>query len=293
MNKRRGFTLIELLVVIAIIAVLVAILLPAVQQAREAARASQCRNNLKQLGIALHNYHEVAFQFPPMFYWDPAGNAPSWGWTVSLLPYVELPGTYNILTPDTVTLAQAMADPTRRAVAQKRIAVYRCPTDNGPDLTIQPIAGQMTSRSNYPAVNGTGPRTYHSNQAGMFGRRNQGVSIRDVTDGTTNALMVGERATYFSGNTVDCYTHWVGVCEGNMDASGYKGALEVGGSTGYHINTVASVNWMYRSWFSSLHRGGSHFVLGDGSVRFVSENIDFTLYKNLSSIADGKIVGEF
>ncbi|ODA33690.1 DUF1559 domain-containing protein [Planctopirus hydrillae] len=300
-SRRRAFTLIELLVVIAIIAILIALLLPAVQQAREAARRTQCKNNLKQLGLSLHNYHDTALQFPPLFLYEenPAAcaatpcNEPSWGWTMMILPYMDQAPLYNTVNPGPITLKAALADTTKRPLLQTPLAAFRCPSDVGQILTAQAISGQLTSRSSYPGVNGTGPRAYMTAQAGIFGKRNVGTKMRDITDGTSNTIMVGERASKIKTNVNDTYTHWVGVSEGNTDNSGFKGAFELAGTTGYAMNTPEAASWMFRGWFSSLHTGGAHFLMADGSIRFVSENVDLTLYKNLSTFSGGEVVGEF
>ncbi|WP_437206173.1 DUF1559 family PulG-like putative transporter [Planctomicrobium sp. SH664] len=302
MTKRRGFTLIELLVVIAIIAVLIALLLPAVQQARESARRTQCKNNLKQLGLALHNYHDTVGQFPPMIIFDEqlgtTSTEPSWGWNVFLFPYMDLTGAYNQLRPGPQRLRNAINDATSLQVLQTNFPMLRCPTDTAPVLSTQAIAGKMTSRTNYPGVNGNGPRAYYlkTNQnnkmPGVFAGRNVGTPIRDITDGTSNTFIVGERASNREA-TADTYTHWAGVSHGSQDGSGFQGMLEVAGSTGYHMNTASAVNFGYRSWFSSLHTGGAQFVMADGAVRFISENMDFKTYQALSGIADNNVVGEF
>lgn len=301
---RQGFTLIELLVVIAIIAILIALLLPAVQQAREAARRTQCKNNLKQMGLALHNYHDSALQFPPVIIYqanptqcpaDPC-NEPSWGWNAMILPYLDQGPLYNSLNIGPETLRNALANTTKRAMMQNSFPAFRCPSDVGQILTAQAIAGQLTSRSNYPGVSGTGPRAYYNSsaaQVGIFGQRNRGTKMSDITDGTSNTYLVGERCSKMKTNTDDTYSHWVGVSEGNMDASGFKGAFEVAGSTGYAMNTPQLANWMYRSWFSSNHTGGGHFLMGDGSVRFTSENIDLGMYGSLTTYNRGEVVGDF
>lgn len=135
--RRPGFTLIELLVVIAIIAVLIALLLPAVQQAREAARRTQCRNNLKQIGIAMHDYHDLHNRFPPGEVVLGGGGPQSalqltaWSWAVMLMPQMELGNVYNTLSPGTWSLGQALDDPARRNVLQSPLPVFMCPSDRG------------------------------------------------------------------------------------------------------------------------------------------------------------------
>ena len=137
---RRGFTLIELLVVIAIIAILIALLLPAVQQAREAARRTQCKNNLKQIGLALHNYHDTFLMFPHaiFFYPTPAGNAaaniPAWAWSAMILPQIEQTNLYNTLNLGPVPFQTAANTPATLNLLQTPLAAFRCPTDVTPPL---------------------------------------------------------------------------------------------------------------------------------------------------------------
>jgi prepilin-type N-terminal cleavage/methylation domain-containing protein len=138
-RRPRGFTLIELLVVIAIIAILVALLLPAVQQAREAARRSQCKSNLKQLGVALHNYHDVHSVFPPGCVNQEGDTANpddrdrlNWTWPVYLMPYMDQAPLYEQLNPGPTRATAAVSDPAKRAVMQQPLAAFRCPSDVGP-----------------------------------------------------------------------------------------------------------------------------------------------------------------
>ncbi len=299
MNRRKGFTLIELLVVIAIIAILIALLLPAVQQAREAARRSQCKNHLKQYGLALHNYHDTVGTFPQLAYsiFDNTGtrtSSPAWGWGTMILPYLEQAQLYNLLQPGKLTLTQALGDTVIRSAAQNQISVYRCPSDVGATLSGLNIAGQKTSRTNYVGANGTGLRPYYDSMphtSGIFGSTNRPVRFRDVSDGLSNTIAVGERSSLNSKTVTD--SHWIGTSDGLQQGSGYIGATETVASTGYPINSTDAVGWMYRCGFTSFHTGGSHFTLGDGSVRFISENIALTTLQNLTNISDGKVIGEF
>lgn len=300
-THKKGFTLIELLVVIAIIAILIALLLPAVQQAREAARRSQCKNNLKQIGLALHNYHETHRNFPPAFIYetDTANcsgspcNDPSWGWSVMILPFVDQAPAYNSLDPGPTKLSQAIGDAAKLITLQQPLSVFRCPSDTGKNLSSLAISGELTSRSNYPGVNGRRTEVRLSDGDGIFGARNESVKVRDITDGTSNTIAVGERASKIIGNTNDSQTHWAGVRESNQNGSGWRGAFEVAGVTSFPINSLESVHWRYRGWFSSMHVGGAHFLLSDGAVRFISENIDAGTYMDLSDIDDGQVIGEF
>ena len=146
-----------------------------------------------------------------------------------------------------------------------------------------------TSRTNYPVVNGTGPRCYKS-QVGVFGKQNRGIPIRDITDGVSNTMMVGERGSQVG--TLDVWAIWLGVREGNQDGSTYRGMLEIAGSTSCPMNSTTG-SCYHRSNFSSEHTGGAHFLFADGSVHFLSEHISMTTYRNLSNIADHQVIGEF
>jgi prepilin-type N-terminal cleavage/methylation domain-containing protein len=332
-SKRRGFTLIELLVVIAIIAILIALLLPAVQQAREAARRTQCKNNVKQLGLALHNYHDNFLVFPPgaVVSANTANGYQGWGWNLMVLPFMDQAPLYNQYNFSSTLQASAVAG----GPSTSRIAALRCPSDTG-DAVIQnfdiaPVANGtattviqgLVARSNYPGVVGwwnnagvptglaanTPPTT--ANYRGIFGI-NSRVGIRDMTDGTTNSIVVGERYTPAAAGQTTVgqpvgHATWAGA-SGGLNIASYATILGdtvvgvVGGNgsatpiapASYGINgNNGTVARGQTSGFGSLHVGGSHFLIGDGTVRFISENIDTTLYRNLGTINDGATVGEF
>ena len=198
-RQRRAFTLIELLVVIAIIAILISLLLPAVQQAREAARRTQCKNNLKQLGLALHNYHDSHIGFAPGWIDQNQSTAANWGWSVYLMPGMEQGNMYQQLQVGTLHLSDALASVTHLRLMTTPLPGFRCPSDTAPGVNIRnPLLSsggisQAVASSNYVAANGGGDWTYDGNLAGSFGR-NSHVKIRDFTDGTSNTIMVGERA---------------------------------------------------------------------------------------------------
>ncbi|WDI41067.1 DUF1559 family PulG-like putative transporter [Bremerella sp. P1] len=290
--KKNAFTLVELLVVIAIIGVLIALLLPAVQQAREAARRIQCNNNLKQIALSLHNYHDTFQGMPPVYIYL-GDDDPVWAWSALLLPFAEQENIFNALTPGQVTLKQAINDPAKLPVLQQTVDFYRCPSDPAPELSTKGTAGEFLARSNYPGVNYTGPRSRMTIGNGIFGVRNLSTRFRDITDGTSNTLMVGERAGTLYGSDPDSYTHWAGFGNGDTDNSSFKGVFEVAGSTGFPINEPSTTDWQYRSWFSSHHPGGAQFAMGDGSVQFLPETIDINIYKNLSNMKDGNVIREY
>jgi prepilin-type N-terminal cleavage/methylation domain-containing protein len=295
---RRGFTLIELLVVIAIIAVLVALLLPAVQQAREAARRTQCRNNLKQIGLALHNYHDTAGVLPPGWIGvNPATGGPhlfgmnSWGWAAHILPQLDQGPVFNRLN-----FVVKMEAPQNDSIRLTQLTVFRCPSDIGaPIWTIRSESGaplRELPQANYIGVFGTleiehceenpaAPLVRCAGDGAFF--HNSRIRFSDITDGLSTTLLVGERRTRpepaFNWNST-----WVGVVEGGDEA-----IVRILGTADHTPNHALA----HFDDFSSYHSGGCHFVLGDGSVRFVSANIDLGVYQRTCTRAGGDVVGEF
>lgn len=319
-TRKRGFTLIELLVVIAIIAVLVAILLPAVQQAREAARAAQCRNHLKQIGIALHNYHEQAGAFPPgnvFSSYSPtaprkinvttANRATGYGWGTMILPHLDQIGLYNRLDVSGRELTAVMLDANLRSITQTKVSVFRCPSDTAPDTNDQRLFSNndygktAVGTSNYVGVQGTRFVTAEEvldqglDPFGIFWSGSK-VRIDDIKDGTSNTFLVGER------NWDELAAVWVGVR--NYTAHQDEGLRQIVGLTNWKINLPGANS---PRAFHSNHEGGANFLMADGSVRFIGDSIhcDNTLsnasdpksmvgtYQRLGMRADGAIVGEF
>ncbi|ADG69637.1 protein of unknown function DUF1559 [Planctopirus limnophila DSM 3776] len=308
-TNRRGFTLIELLVVIAIIAILIALLLPAVQQAREAARRSQCRNNLKQIGLALHNYHDNYNAFPPgalamnvttgVAY--KLGDAePSrsnvgggWGWSTFILPFIDQAPLYSSLNPNGNNFP---LNPT--ALTRTILPVYICPSEASPNIVrAQALGGDGISdghaKLSYPAIWGSTTVNYVDTRSGVnkgIFAYNSATRIRDVTDGTSNTLMVTERL-YDGG---DSETRRGGIWAGRS-----SGATNANSGNKYS-NLVRAENlpdWLIKGTNNnaptSFHTGGVHFVMADGSVRFLSENTDGNTYQRLGQMADGQVLGEF
>ena len=294
--RSRGFTLIELLVVIAIIAILIALLLPAVQQAREAARRTQCKNNLKQIGLAMHNYHDIYTTFPMGISATYTGrdiqNTAAFGWAVALLPQIEQANVYNALDAGKRSLFAITSTATTKAQLDTlfpELAPFQCPSDTtGPRLK----AGMRRQHFNGVNQSGiTGPtnnwRPPTSNYIGMKGlamvgsgwrnasrRQFKGVlmagdniKIRDITDGTSNTIMVGERDKNGGAGS------WIGARAPR--GNGTHGADYVLGSAGTQINNPSNAGANRRTMgFSSKHTGGAQFLLCDGSVTFLSENLD-------------------
>jgi prepilin-type N-terminal cleavage/methylation domain-containing protein/prepilin-type processing-associated H-X9-DG protein len=298
----RAFTLIELLVVIAIIAVLIGLLLPAVQKVREAANRAKCFNNLKQIGLALHNYHDAEKRFPPG-----GVDRNETSWHVYLLPYLEQEALFREfdLSPGSFTSGPGQAG--RNAVAFNRVAVYLCPSArtekmllNTPNNVNTPelINGQPPYTTHYYGVmgpGGTNPATgapygfRNTTEYGGFGTQgvfecNSRTRIADVTDGTSNTLLVGE-VSWVHPVVGSRYRSWMRGCEqgGNNWIAGCRNVVS-------SINTpdIATFNNIA---FGSQHPGGANFVLCDGSVRFVSENINLGVYKAAASRNGGEANG--
>ena len=342
---KSGFTLIELLVVIAIIAILIALLLPAVQQAREAARRTQCKNNLKQIGLALHNYHDIHKSFPMghsahFSNWrDPSGNdrvgyassgttsvnfaKANWSWMAYILPMIDQANTFNTLDVNVRRADEALATPAGVQVMQTPITGFLCPSDPAPSLTddfrdVEP----SNSETDIPVIisNYVGNNRGQADSRFTRGRMDQftdglfyvnsKIRMRDITDGSSNVIAVGERAwEYFavsangSQEKVESKAALALVVRATTDSDrscdhcGYSDALGVAGTGINHKDILDSGGALNseraRSTYSSSHTGGAQFLFADGSVHFLSENLDINLFEHLGERADGEVVGEF
>lgn len=301
-NKRRGFTLIELLVVIAIIAILIALLLPAVQQAREAARRAQCKNNLAQLGLALHNYHMTFEMLPPgvVNHSGPIQDKPDGyhhSWLVQLLPYLDHGPLF------------AQIDPTRSVYNQIRqtddgplgpnnqrtreldpraetIAFLSCPSSSLPVHRVDSATNETIALSSYAGNYSADETAIAADNMGvMF--LNSSIDYRDIHDGSSHTIFVGEffdrkNSLGWMSGTSSSLRNVSHKIEGINDlqkgqAHGQPPELEPGVVGGY----------------GSFHAGGCHFVLGDGSVRFVSSAINPTVYWQLGHRADGAVLSDY
>ena len=290
---QRGFTLIELLVVIAIIAILIALLLPAVQQAREAARRTQCRNNLKQIGLALHNYHDVYDTLPPGVV-HKTGNQNvaalgSYGWGTFILPQLEQTTLFDAMQANGVDLDQLLRNtsnpvaqacpsrPCRSTAARRTRRRISTTAANGTSL-IPPSSGTTVhlATANYVGICGTRwstPENWIVNRVDPYGTfwGDSRVKFRDVTDGLSNTMIVGERDW-----ELGWAANWIG--QRNYTGTGIWGMRQNLAILDVKINDPVlqpNGNPAVSRGFSSRHTGGAHFLLGDGSVRFISENIHF------------------
>jgi prepilin-type N-terminal cleavage/methylation domain-containing protein/prepilin-type processing-associated H-X9-DG protein len=266
--RPNGFTLVELLVAIAIIGMLIGLLLPAVQAAREASRRMQCANNLKQLGLAMHNYHAALNCFPPGFM---AVNhlgeiRGGWAWGVFLMPYIEQCPLQGKLSPTQYTLSQVISDPQLLPMLQLDLSVFRCPTSPMDKLREYQGGGQMVATANY-----TGCRGFFSySGATHLQKRNNGVfyalsatRIADVRDGTSNTIALGERTVLTAHlNDPSKWPSWCG-----------PGGLGIGSTVSSCVSVVLNHPTNMHG-FSSHHTGGANFCFVDGSVRYLSDTLD-------------------
>jgi prepilin-type N-terminal cleavage/methylation domain-containing protein/prepilin-type processing-associated H-X9-DG protein len=322
---KRGFTLIELLVVIAIIAVLIALLLPAVQQAREAARRTQCKNNLKQLGIALHSYHETARAFPNAAF-PSGGNTGFFSWQnasmqVMLLPYIEQGTLYNQYNFN-VKAHGGNGTPDNDALCKRTIPAFLCPSDAMP---------KAPGGNNYGGSLGScAPwgSTAVADNNGAFSYCHS-LSVASMLDGTSNVIMMGEIGISnvlgnVKANVSQPFTNPAGISSGftlaQVNAWATLGTASAGndknaglywheGIIGMSLfNTLLPPNSAFYNISASgggemdgqgmiaarsYHKGGVHVMLADGSVRFISDNIDWQTYQYLGHRADGNAIADY
>lgn len=305
--RRTGFTLVELLVVIAIIGILIALLLPAVQAAREAARRAQCANNLKQLGLAMHNYHSAFESLPVGCY------SCCWGtWRLAVLPYIEQQSVHDMYhderhcpraDPDDV---YRYSSGINRDAVSVYISTFQCPSDS-PQT---PIASILSSNYgvNYGNTNWTQLATLHGVEFGGApftiardcGQRSTAFAFRHITDGLSSTLLIGE-LVQGRGRDLRGFTWW-------GDASGFE-TYQAPNSpipdriyTSYYCQNdeasnppceVSSSTWPTMFASRSRHSGGVTVVLCDGSVRFISENINIDTWRGLSTSRGEELVEAF
>ena len=312
---KQGFTLIELLVVIAIIAVLIALLLPAVQQAREAARRSQCKNNLKQMGLALHNYHDVYNKLPIGTRWPTS--APNW--RIGILPFLDQAPLYNQLNFSS-TFSNSGAYSGNTVLQNLLIQVYKCPSSPLSGLSTA-VAGNVAppgmthdyvgiaGATDTTITSGCSPQHRYGGITCVNGllTANYNYGLRDVTDGASNTIVIGEqsgtinnvdyRANYYGGwggftldmATTATYASWTSSTDAwgtgitTIRYSPNPKTAAGGTDEVYDLNTA----------LTSYHVGGIHALMADGAVRFLSDNLQYSTLANLGSKSDGLVVGEF
>jgi prepilin-type N-terminal cleavage/methylation domain-containing protein len=292
---RRGFTLIELLVAIAVIAILIALLLPAVQQAREAARAAECKNNLKQIGIALHNYHDRCRSFPPPLvvnyeiheqgYWPwPYG---WWSWHAFLLPEIEQTAVYRKIDfrDDASSLYTEYNE-----VTGHRVPVFHCPSDPNSDgmfdeHVIWADGNEDDVKFRNCSYFGNRGSTRAVPGDGVFPDSNRVTRMRDIIDGTSTTIMMGERP-------VDD-EHWSGwqIAGWGIDSRGLADSVLDSQEPFRRGRTTSCCDHVAHWW--SHHPQGAHFLLVDGSVHFLSYNMNFGTLRTLSSRNGGEAIGGF
>jgi prepilin-type N-terminal cleavage/methylation domain-containing protein/prepilin-type processing-associated H-X9-DG protein len=328
-SLRPAFTLIELLVVIAIIAILIGLLLPAVQKIREAAARMKCTNNLKQIGLALHAYHDTNSMFPPGYIdgnTNPSSTpdndvGPGWGWCAFILPFLEQNNVYN-----QINFSQGVGVGANVQISQLALTIFQCPSDGYQQSVpiydsnfTNPIA--TVAHGNYVGCNGGGE--CFGNAGGIAGTvgnglfyRNSRNHIGDVTDGLSNTIIVGERCGAHSPST------WTGAVTGGRcpawmatqpwttpytspgsapntgngtayNNADYNEALVLAHGNATHLPS-ADAPFFDPDTFWSMHTGrGANFLFGDGSVHFLTSGINPNTYQWMCTIAGGEVLGNW
>lgn len=300
--RRRGFTLVELLVVIGIVAIFASLLLPAAQRAREAARRTQCRNNLRQLALSLHNYHQTYEIFPPG--WIGAGpqgpdmnGSNSFAWGAFLLPYVDQTPLWM-----SIDFNQSLSSNGNGKIRHVALRSLECSSDSSPRLWATPYGGSLP-KSNYVGCFGSLPLEQHCYtdaarespkpapfqcarpraSAGIFSH-NSGTRMPDIEDGTSNTILLGERKSVEDARPFPWHSTWVGVVPGIPHAY-----TRVVGVADQPPNSPQAAFDDFTSW----HADGALFALADGSVRFISRHTEREAFRALATHDGGEISGEY
>jgi prepilin-type N-terminal cleavage/methylation domain-containing protein len=294
---RRAFTLVELLVVIAIIGTLVALLLPAIQAARESARKSSCRNNLHQIGVAMHNYESAFGRLPPGYQYvkGDQGNALGYSWGAMLLPFMELASLY-----DAFDFTKPIYDNVNAAVREEHIETLLCPTDDLSPTGFVEMGDERYAMACYVANFGTPDLDEDQEQKlGDFGPwgpfyRNSQTELKDITDGLAHTLMTGERqngpfrTAGAHGVHVEYETTWAGAVrdiDENDDDHGHMVLFQSGHTPNHPDSDDRDV--------SASHSGEALFLLCDGSVHSIREEIEQIVYAALSTMRGEEAVAQF
>ncbi len=329
-TRRHGFTLIELLVVIAIIAVLIALLLPAVQQAREAARRTQCRNNLKQLGLALHNYHDAANSFPigSRYGTGPETHNSGCNWRVSILPYMDQAPLYNKLNFNGAYFGgygpSYVANGGNEILLGLNVPGFLCPSSTAdpfhpggtPDFSNSSkalvihyvgITGAYRDSTSTPApICQTSTRGMMCANGSL--RVNQATNLRDLTDGASNTIIVAEQSgvvgstspvpisSNYGGGWTGCFVSYTvaGWPSGtpNVFATGVT-TVRFAPNTKTATANASSQPYETNTILNSFHVGGVNVMTADGAVRFVSDSVDISTLLTVCGRNDGLVAGEF
>ncbi len=294
-NQRLGFTLIELLVVIAIIGILVGLLLPAVQKVRDAAARTQCQNNLKQIGLANLNFHDAQLRFPTGYVTAVGPNGddlgPGWGWNAYLLPYLEQQALFAKID-FSVPIEAAIYSSVRPVVIKNLL----CPVEMPPQIF--PVGARSATGVLTSTIANLAPSSYTGNfgvtEPGVDGEgiffRNSNLSVKDITDGTSQTLLAGERSWKYSETT------WIGSITGSKFATPSSSPLgfELNEPANFilsHVGEMIAGNTPTEiNNFSSAHSGGVNYLFVDGHIKVLTSSVNYTTLKALATRDGGEAI---